>query len=369
MKKHTGILTLLFCFVFLAHQVAVTFNTVPPTGKTGAPGEVSCMTLGCHPTIGTTGSISVTFNNGTNVYFPDSIYDIEITVQDSGNTIFGFQLTALDVLEQPQGNLITTNTSNTYLSIGANREYISHLNAFDSLNFGLDSFLWQFQWKAPPIAQDSIIFYFTGIASDQIFPQPIGDFYINNLEIRPTSVNLPPQASNKSISTSKNVSVNVDLNEAAYDPNGDAVSFVLLDDPDSGVSTLTDAGLLQYIPNPGFAGQDTLSYSICDDSSLCDTGMVFIEISLTPGLNQITEIGAIKLWPNPSSGIINVKGHSLEYEILNLELYNIEGQLIWHVAQEKGMSSPFQVNLSDFPNGIYMLKVGEDLYGRIVIAK
>ena len=45
-------------------------------------------------------------------------------LKDTGNSIFGFQLTALDVFGERQGDMIITNTSNTFITTNQGREYI-----------------------------------------------------------------------------------------------------------------------------------------------------------------------------------------------------------------------------------------------------
>jgi len=332
MKKLTGVIALITAIIFSTHQIAVTFNAVPPTGKTGAPGEVSCMILGCHPAAGVKGSISVTFNNGSNIYFPDSTYNMELSLANDGDFIFGFQLTALDVWEQRQGDLIMTNTANTFISTGTGREYISHFNAFDSLNFGVDSHIWQFQWKAPPIAQDSITFYFSGITADQVISVPTGSFYMDNLRIGPTTVNLAPVANDQNVTVTTDNTLLIDLTTAAYDPNGDAVSFSILNGADSGTSVQVAPGNLQYDPNPGFIGLDSILYGICDGSALCDSGTIYINVTLFPGVAEGTGRPSLKIYPNPfhSSTVITFDNPSRTRH--RFALFNASGQRVLEIG-------------------------------------
>jgi gliding motility-associated-like protein len=50
--------------------------------------------------------------------------------------------------------------------------------------------------------------------------------------------------------------------------------------PSNGSVVISTSGAYQYTPSPGFVGQDTFSYRICDDGmpSLCDTAIVVITV-------------------------------------------------------------------------------------------
>ena len=331
MKKLTGVIALTTLIIFSAHQIAVTFNAVPPPGKTGAPGEVSCMVLGCHPSAGLKGSISVKFNNGSNVYYPDSTYGMELRLANDGDFVFGFQLTALDALEQGQGELIVTNINNTFISNSMGREYISHFNAFDTLNFGVDSLLWQFQWKAPPIAKDSIIFYFAGIAANQVISVPTGSFYMNNLGISPTAVNLAPVADDQNLTVAQDSTLLIDLTTSAYDPNGDAVSFSIINAAGNGTSIQLGVDQLQYESNPGFVGVDSILYAICDGGSLCDSGMIYIDVAVIPGFAEGAVTSSLKIYPNPfhHSTVIAFDNPSMTRH--NFTLFNAAGHQVLNI--------------------------------------
>lgn len=43
---------------------------------------------------------------------------------------------------------------------------------------------------------------------------------------------------------------------------------------------ITDEDSITYIPNPGFFGEDSLDYVVCDSAGLCDTARVYITVVL-----------------------------------------------------------------------------------------
>ncbi|WP_345245572.1 Ig-like domain-containing protein, partial [Nibrella saemangeumensis] len=55
---------------------------------------------------------------------------------------------------------------------------------------------------------------------------------------------------------------------------------VIVDAPNNGTVTLNADGSITYTPAPGFAGQDSFIYRICDvaNTSLCDTALVVVNI-------------------------------------------------------------------------------------------
>lgn len=163
--KQRILLTLSFIVLLLTVETALTSRSVPPAGRTGAPGESTCAASGCH-----TGS-SVVTNSGflavtsaqstlfTNGYTPGQQYNIIVNL--STNTPrYGFQLTVLDKLNNnAAGTIALTNPTTTSLSTSAGRQYAGHNNA-NSIN------AWVFQWTAPSAGTDTVVFYAVGNASN-----------------------------------------------------------------------------------------------------------------------------------------------------------------------------------------------------------
>ncbi|MCT8341286.1 Ig-like domain-containing protein, partial [Flavobacteriaceae bacterium TK19130] len=65
-----------------------------------------------------------------------------------------------------------------------------------------------------------------------------------------------------------------------YDPDGDPIAVTGNTDPSNGTVTVNPDGSYTYTPNPGFVGEDTFEYTICDNGSpaLCDTATVTIQV-------------------------------------------------------------------------------------------
>ena len=90
-----------------------------------------------------------------------------------------------------------------------------------------------------------------------------------------------------------------------------------------------------------------ITYLGCVDSSACNT---FVK---TVGVNNSTK-NSIKIYPNPTNNIIYVQGLS-DIENNIVELYNVQGNLML----SKEMLGNGMIDLVEFANGIYVIKVGE----------
>jgi hypothetical protein len=96
-----------------------------------------------------------------------------------------------------------------------------------------------------------------------------------------TPVNDPPQAADDAAGTFLNtaVSINVTLNDTDID--GDAVSLSGVGPAGHGATSVAAGGSVQYVPDPGFFGVDSFSYSIADPSGATDTAVVTVTVSAT----------------------------------------------------------------------------------------
>lgn len=106
-----------------------------------------------------------------------------------------------------------------------------------------------------------------------------------------TAVNQPPNAVNDDVDTDPGVAVDVDVvandqdgNEDDLDPT--SLELVAGQGPQSGDATCYDSGpnvgTCTYDPEPGFVGQDSFMYRICDSAGLCDTALVTITVAPPP---------------------------------------------------------------------------------------
>jgi hypothetical protein len=138
---------------------ASTSSSQPPAGYTGAPGESTCATSGCHSGNLNTGPGSVTLINPPANYIPGQIYPIQIQVDDATKSKFGFELVALNSSNNQAGTISLSNTVNTAVQTNNLKSYASHKNA--SLNN-----IWTFNWHAPANNIGAVRFFFSGNAAN-----------------------------------------------------------------------------------------------------------------------------------------------------------------------------------------------------------
>ncbi|CAM1368136.1 hypothetical protein TXIAM_370210 [Tenacibaculum xiamenense] len=89
-------------------------------------------------------------------------------------------------------------------------------------------------------------------------------------------------AINDFINTNKGQSVQGNVLTNDFDIQGDVqtVNTTPTSSPTNGTVSLSSNGVFTYQPNPGFTGQDSFTYEVCDDSVIqeCSTAIVFIEV-------------------------------------------------------------------------------------------
>ncbi|MDX2134371.1 MAG: choice-of-anchor V domain-containing protein [Saprospiraceae bacterium] len=153
-----------FLFVFLLAVVAA-FNSAynpsnPPTGRTGAPGELTCQASGCHGGGTFTGTVNI--SGVPDTVFAGQSYPITLT-QASNAEVGGFQLTALDNANMRAGTLQQGSGSNVTTSFNG-RQYVRQSFPKDLTGGNVS---WTFNWTAPnSAAGNRITFYFSSLAAN-----------------------------------------------------------------------------------------------------------------------------------------------------------------------------------------------------------
>ena len=134
----------------------------PDLGRTGAPGETTCESAGCHSGGAFVGTVSI--SGVPDTALPSTSYAITLT-QKSNAVTSGFELTVLDGAIKKAGNLTAGSGSNIGNLLG--KQYIRQSNAV-RLSSGSSS--WTFNWTSPATVTqaDSIVFYFVSLAANGV---------------------------------------------------------------------------------------------------------------------------------------------------------------------------------------------------------
>lgn len=172
-----------FAFDLPSPKRTIAFSYEPPTGNTGAPGEGTCAV--CH--FGGEvfdGSLAI---DAPDQYQPGMAYTITVTLQDPGQSRWGFMLVPLrrEAGELVMAGSLTAMSPLTLIQeVFDGRQYISHSsNEFDTgepdgtfAGTPDGPVSWSFSWTAPPATSDTVWFYATGNAANNNGQNGPGDF-------------------------------------------------------------------------------------------------------------------------------------------------------------------------------------------------
>ncbi len=157
-------LKMLVVTFFINLSIIFSFSSGPPDGKTGAPGENTC--IQCHQYSGTNGTFQI-LNVPTNYEFNQS-YTITVQLSQQGQSRWGFELTAVDSNGNGAGTFTIIDQTNTQLSDNAEpqRDYVKHtsMGTYNGTTNGPVN--WTFQWTAPSSDVGTITFYAAGNAAN-----------------------------------------------------------------------------------------------------------------------------------------------------------------------------------------------------------
>lgn len=130
------------------------FSSGPDDGRTNAPGESNCANFGCHTSFAMDSGPGAFVIGAPVEYIPGDTIDITVALSQTGQSRWGFEITALDSANQPVGQMRITNPR-TQLSIsnGATapigRQYVKHTSIGTDAGLTDASQGWSFKWIAP----------------------------------------------------------------------------------------------------------------------------------------------------------------------------------------------------------------------------
>ena len=92
--------------------------------------------------------------------------------------------------------------------------------------------------------------------------------------------NEAPIANADTSTTPEGTPINIVVLANDFDPDADSITITATTDPANGTITLNPNGTITYTPDAGFIGEDTFTYTICDDGipQLCDTATVTVTV-------------------------------------------------------------------------------------------
>lgn len=120
--------------------------------------------------------------------------------------------------------------------------------------------------------------------------------------------------------------------------------------PVGGVYTVNGTTATSFTPNAGNVGVNTIEYSLTQNNctGTASTSITVIDCSTGVGLTETTL--TFKLFPNPTTGIIEISGIPSE-DITSIKVYDQVGKLILTDKQNN------KINLTSFARGIYTVHI------------
>ena len=100
------------------------------------------------------------------------------------------------------------------------------------------------------------------------------------VEVTVQPVNDPPQALDDVAETPEDTPVTIAVRANDSDPDGDVLALVQASAPAHGTARLTDAGAVEYTPEPDYHGADRFTYTVGDGSGL--TAQAAVEVTVQP---------------------------------------------------------------------------------------
>ena len=165
--KNSLLVWAVLVLLFVASTGSVfAFSFGPPEEKTGAPNEGTC--ADCH--VGndlndSDGSLMLTIPE---TYQPSQVYEIIVSLARTGQSRWGFEMTALDGNGVGAGVFEAADAANTQLRDTAGKQYIMH-TAAGSAQGTNDENQWTLKWTAPDADIGPITFYAAGNAANADF--------------------------------------------------------------------------------------------------------------------------------------------------------------------------------------------------------
>ncbi|WP_448548956.1 Ig-like domain-containing protein [Thalassotalea fusca] len=162
-------------------------------------------------------------------------------------------------------------------------------------------------------------------------------------------VNVVPVTSNDVITTEQNKSVNLNPLDNDYDVAGDSIELISIQASENSTHVVEEDGSVTYKPNDGFAGNETLTYTVADEHGGVAQGSIVVNVvNLLPQVindesftlrnttkiidamaNDSDVVGdeiSIVSVSAPSNGVAAIKNNTIEYtpnnDFLGTEIFN-----------------------------------------------
>ncbi len=90
--------------------------------------------------------------------------------------------------------------------------------------------------------------------------------------------NVPPVAVDDNYSVNEDETLSADVSDNDTDINNDVLTYTVNQNVSNGTLVLNSDGTFTYTPDANYNGPDAFSYTVCDESGLCDQAVVLINV-------------------------------------------------------------------------------------------
>ncbi|MBL4651780.1 MAG: T9SS type A sorting domain-containing protein [Flavobacteriales bacterium] len=178
-----------------------------PISSTGAPSEGSCGTIGCHDDAAANSGLaasSLDFNNGVAEYMPGETYSITVRIEETDVQRFGYQLLALknsddsncgtfEIIDSMRTQIMGNDVDVQLMD----RKYATYRYPGTSpVSSGVGE--WTVNWTAPHSDVGPITLYYATLSGDNDGSDLGDEYYLNALEINPSSASGVERLENES---------------------------------------------------------------------------------------------------------------------------------------------------------------------------
>lgn len=168
---------------------------------------------------------------------------------------------------------------------------------------------------------------------------------LGNQDLEPLS-NHPPTANDDQAEVLQGTDAQFSLsdNDTDLENNIDLGSIHIVRQPQFGTLTLHQDGSVTYQHDGGESTEDTFSYTISDLDGLV-SNLGFVNITIQPFMNtnenEISE--EFKIYPNPSSSVVN-----FNFDFKTVQIFDLSGKLVLTTDSK-------QINISHLQKGVYLV--------------
>jgi hypothetical protein len=153
----------------------------------------------------------------------------------------------------------------------------------------------------------------------------------------------------------------VDMLSNDADPNCQLLTLTITSGPHLGTASAVVDGAVYYTPNAGAVGLDTIYYNVCDPGNLCTAGFAVLHVNNPVGINELSLVKSMTLFPNPANDVLNIGTVVGDYAQGTLTVCDFTGRKVMEqtLTLNKG-NNVYQINTSTLAQGLYLVTIQAD---------